>query len=66
MTGNEMFLYPGMKHFAYVLYVGFGVPRNLCDKQNVLFYGTPRYVGFGVQRNLCDKQNVLFYGTPRF
>ena len=35
-------LYPGMKHFAYVLYVGFHAKRNLCDKQNVLFYGTPR------------------------
>ena len=34
-------LYPGMKHFAYVLYVGFDAQRNLCDKQNVLFYGTP-------------------------
>ena len=31
-----------MKHFAYVLYVGFHAKRNLCDKQNVLFYGTPR------------------------
>ena len=31
-----------MEHFAYVLYVGFGAQRNLCDKQNVLFYGTPR------------------------
>ena len=30
-----------MKHFEYVLYVGFDVRRNLCDKQNVLFYGTP-------------------------
>ena len=31
-----------MKHFVYVLYVGFHTKRNLCDKQNVLFYGTPR------------------------
>ena len=30
-----------MKHFAYVLYVGFDAQRNLYDKQNVLFYGTP-------------------------
>ena len=30
-----------MKHFAYVLYVGFHAKRNRCDKQNVLFYGTP-------------------------
>ena len=30
----------GMKHFAYVLYVGFHAKRNLCDKQHVLFYGT--------------------------
>ena len=35
-------LYPSMKHFEYVLYVGFHAQRNLCDKQNVLFYGTPR------------------------
>ena len=35
-------LYPGMKHFAYVLYVEFHAKRNLCDKQNVLFYVTPR------------------------
>ena len=34
-------LYPGMKPFAYVLYVGFHAQRNLCDKQNALFYGTP-------------------------
>ena len=33
-----------MKHFAYVLYVGFDAQRNLCDKQNVLFYGTPRNI----------------------
>ena len=31
-----------MEHFAYVLYVGFHAQRNLCDKQDVLFYGTPR------------------------
>ena len=31
-----------MKHFAHVLYVGFDAHRNLCDKQNVLFYGIPR------------------------
>ena len=31
-----------MKHFAYVLFVGFDAQRNFCDKQNVLFYGTPR------------------------
>ena len=30
-----------MKDFAYVLYVGFHAKRNLCDRQNVLFYGTP-------------------------
>ena len=30
-----------MKHFAYVLYVGFDAQRNLCDKQNILFHGTP-------------------------
>ena len=30
-----------MKHFAYVLYVGFHARRNLCDKQNVSSYGTP-------------------------
>ena len=30
-----------MQHFAYVLYVGFDAKRNLCNKQNVLFYGTP-------------------------
>ena len=39
-------LYPGMKHFAYVIYVGFDAQINLCDKQNVLFNGTRR-------RNLC-------------
>ena len=33
------YLYP--EHFAYVLYVGFYAHRNLCDKQNVLFYGHP-------------------------
>ena len=31
-----------MKHFAYVLYMRFHALRNLCDKQNVLFYGHPR------------------------
>ena len=31
-----------MKHFPYVLYVGLHAQRSLCDKQNVLFYGTPR------------------------
>ena len=31
-----------MKHFAYVLFVGFDAQRNFCDKQNVLFYVTPR------------------------
>ena len=35
-----------MKHFAYVLYVGVHAQRNLCDKQNVLFYGTPRKIFF--------------------
>ena len=34
-------LYPGMKHFVYVLYVGFDAQRNLCDKQIFLFYVTP-------------------------
>ena len=29
-----------MKHFAFVLYVGFDAQKNLCDKQIVLFYGT--------------------------
>ena len=37
-------LYQGMKHFAYVLYVEFDAQRNLCDNQNVLFYGTPRRI----------------------
>ena len=36
-----MFYTVDMKHFAYVLYVGFDAQRNFCDKQNVLFYGTP-------------------------
>ena len=35
-------LYLWINHFAYVLYVEFHAKRNLCDKQDVLFYGTPR------------------------
>ena len=30
------------KYISYVLYVGFDAERNLCNKQNVLFYGHPR------------------------
>ena len=40
MKHSEYVLYLDMKHFEYVLYVGFDAQRNLCDKQNVLFYGT--------------------------
>ena len=42
MKHSEYVLYLDMKHFEYVLYVGFDAQRNLCDKQNVLFYGTPQ------------------------
>ena len=31
-----------MKHFSYVLYVGFHTQRNLFHKQNVLFFGHSR------------------------
>ena len=40
MNQTKNVLYPGMKHFSYVLYVGFHAQRNLFDKQNILFYGT--------------------------
>ena len=30
-----------MEQFEYVLYVEFHAQRKLCDKQNVLFHGTP-------------------------
>ena len=28
-------------NFEYVIFVGFHAQRNFCDKQNVLFFGTP-------------------------
>ena len=46
---------PGYEAFSYVLYVGFYAQRNLCDKQNVLFYGTPRIFEPGLSRNDCEK-----------
>ena len=39
LNSSKNVLYPGMEHFAYVLYVGFYAQRNLYDKQNVLFLG---------------------------
>ena len=42
LNSSKNVLYPGMEHFANVLYLGFHAERNLCDKQNVLFYGRPR------------------------
>ena len=56
-----------MKHFSYVLYVGFHAQRNLCDKQNVLFYGhsrTNQYItvnGLG-EFNLKHFPYVLYVG----
>ena len=41
-------LYPGIKPFAYVLFVGFHAQRNLCDKQNVLFYSTSPRIWSGL------------------
>ena len=42
MIGSEMFYIQEWSILRIFLYVGFDVQRNLCDKQNVLFYGTPR------------------------
>ena len=54
--------------FAYVLYVGFDAQRNLCEKQNVLFYGTPvlqtvcniLYVTYCMLQTVCNKLHVTY------
>ena len=50
-----------MKHFAYVLYVGFHAKRNLCDKQNVSFYGTPVFF-FGPVRIFDPVRPSMMFG----
>ena len=51
-----------MKHFAYVLYVGFHANRNLCDKQNVLVYGGTMISGF---LTVYDSYLGLIVTSPR-
>ena len=41
MTGSEMF-YTRNEAFCVCFIRGISCKKNLCDKQNVLFYGTPR------------------------
>ena len=35
--------YLGMQYLC-VLYVGYDAQRNVCDKQNVVFYGIPVFI----------------------
>ena len=49
-----------MKHFARVLYVGFDAQRNLCDKQNILFYVTPVLVRYECKTaKMSDKYRYI-------
>ena len=57
-------LYPGMEHFAYVLYVGFCAQRNLSHKKSVLKMDRPVYWTNQFSLWLFISMNVFFlFGT---